>query len=396
MKIVKLLTFIVTIAFHANIYAQYNVVSCNKKPALLEIVQIDSTESSTLIFIKFTNKGEGWINIGDKTHLKDEKTNKIYHMINSINLPLSDEGEPKAHMLDRIDQVHFFCLEFEKIPKSLEKFNLIENEAESTSFNFYDIIIHRDDTVDFINIDDFVSSTPVKEHGMSVKDGNIVLYYKHKGISVAMTLTKDNTYGSYYQAWFNIQNFTGKNLLLSPSRITAKSILTSSDETKYLQVISYEEYMKKVRKKQNAQRFGVAFLNGLAASNAGYSYSTTNASARSVTNTYGHASGRVGATSGYVSSRTTSYSTAYGRSTTRTYNAAAAYAAQQKANEQTTEYTNKQYEIKNRLSEGYLKENTLSNQTEYSGYINIQFMKTNNLTIEIPINGETYVFHRNW
>lgn len=379
-----------------NIYAQYNIVECEKQPSPLQIVQIDYTGISTLVFIKYTNKESGWINIGDKTHLKDPKTDKIYYMLNSINIPLSDEGEPKVHILDKADQVHYFCLEFEKLPETVEKFNLIEEETNPNAFNFFGVTIHKDKKTEFINIDDFIKSTPVKEYGYSLKDGNLIYYYKHKGMSISMTLFRDNSYGDYYQAWINIQNFTGKNLLLAPNRITAKSFMKKAEEMKDLKILSYEEYMKKVQRKQNWQNFAVAFSNGLAASNAGYSYSTTNTSVTGVTNSYGSASGYVGDTYGYASGWSSSYSTAYGRSTTQSYNGAAAYAAQQNANAQTNAYISNQYQIKNRLSEGYIKANTLANQTEFMGYFNIQFIKTDNLRIEIPINGETYVFTRSW
>lgn len=52
-----------------------------------------------------------------------------------------------------------------------------------------------------------------------------------------------------------------------------------------------------------------------------------------------------------------------------------------------------QYEIKSKLSEGYAKANTISNQTEFMGYVNIKFVNTDNMTISIPLNGEVYDFH---
>lgn len=393
-KTLLILSFLLTTSI--NIYAQYNSVECETKPEPLQIVQIDYTGISTLVFIKYTNKGNGWINIGDKTHLKDPKSKKDYYMLNSINIPLSDEGEPKVHVLDKEDQVHYFCLKFEKLPESVEKFNLIEEETNPNAFNFYGITIHKDKKTEFVNIDDFIKSSPVKEYGYSLKDGNVIYYYKHKGMSISMTLFRDNSYGDYYQAWINIQNFTGRNLLLAPNSIVAKSFIQKTKEMKDLNILSYEEYMKKVQRKQNWQNFAVAFSNGLAASNAGYSYSSTNTSVTGVTNSFGSASGYVGDTYGYASGWSSSYSTAYGRSTTQSYNGAAAYAAQQNANAQTNAYISNQYQIKSRLSEGYVKANTLANQTEFMGYFNIQFIKTDNIRIEIPINGETYIFTRSW
>ena len=387
-------------------YSQYNILECEKNPSstsqVSQIVQIDYTEISTLVFIKCTNKTEGrsiWIE--DKTHLKDTKTGKVYYMLNSFNIPLTDEGEPKVHIFDKIDQEHYFVLEFEKLPETVEKFNLIfaspkEQETNLDEYNFYGISIHKDKKTELINIDDFIKSTPIKEHGYSLKDGNLIFYYKHKGMSISMTLFRDNSYGDYYQVWINIQNFTNKNLLLAPDRIISKTFIKKTGEFKDLKILTYEEYMKKVKRSQSWQNFAVSFGNSLAASNAGYSYSTTNSSVTGVTNSYSSASGYVGNTYGYAIGRSSSYSTAYGRSSTTSYNGAVAYEARQNANAQTNTYIANQYQIKNRLSEGYVKANTLANQTEFMGYFNIQFVKTDNLRIEIPINGETYIFDRSW
>jgi hypothetical protein len=379
-----------------NLYAQYNYIECEKMPPSLQIIQIDYTGISTLVYIKFTNSKFGWINIGDKTYLQDTKSNKVYYMLNSINIPLNDEGEPKSHVLESEGQVHYFCLEFEKLPETADKFNLIEEETNPNAFNFYGITIQKEKKTDFVSIDDFIKSTPVKEFGSNFKDGNLILYYKHKGMSLSMTIYIDKNYGNYYQAWISIQNFTGKNLLLAPNRITAKTLNRKTTEIVDLKILSDDEYMNKVKRRQSWQNFAVAFGNSLAASNAAYSYSTTNSSVTGVTNSFGSAQGYVGNTYGYASGWSSSYSTAYGRSITNSYNGSAAYAAQQNANEQTNAYISNQYEIKNRLLEGYVKTNTLANQTEFMGYFNIQFIKTDNLRIEIPINGETYIFDRGW
>lgn len=379
-----------------NMYSQYNVIEYEKTHPNLQILQIDYTGISTLVFIKYTNKGNGWINIGDKTHLKDTKSDKVYYMLNSINIPLSDEGEPKMHILDRVDQVHYFCLEFEKLPESIEKFNLIEEETNPNGFNIYGISFQKDKKTEFMNIDNFIKPSPVKEYGYYFKEGNLIYYYKHKGMSLSLALFVDDNYGKYYQVWINIQNFTGKNLLLVPDRIIAETYDRKSKEFEELFIYLYEEYMKKVKRRQSWQNFAVAFSNSLAASNAGYSYSTTNSSVTGITNSYSSASGYVGNTYGYINGWSSTYSTTYGRSSTSSYNGAAAYYAQQNANAQTNAYLANQYEIKNRLSEGYVKTNTLANQTEFMGYFNIDFEKIDNLRIKIPINGETYIFDRSW
>ena len=381
-------------------FAQYNFIECDKTPPSLQIVQIDFTKVSTLIFIKYTNTlGAGaWMNFGDNTYLRDPKTDKVYKLLNSVNMPINEEGEPKRHVFDRLDQKHNFCLEFEKLPETVEKFDLIEEENNPKAFNFYGIRIDKKEIRELVDVNDFIKSTPVKEYGANMRDGNLILYYKHKGLSISMTLSYDNSYGKYFQVWVDIQNFTGKNLMFNPNSITAQSLIKKgkNDELKDLSILSYQDYMKKVNRSQAWSAFAVAFGNSLAASNAGYSSSTTTASASGSTNSFGSASVYSGGMYGYANGYSSSYSTAYGRSTTKSYDGAAAYAAQQNASNNTNAYVQNQYVIKNKLSEGYAKGNSLSNQTEYMGFFNIDFLKTDNLTISIPINGETYVFYRVW
>ncbi len=115
-------------------------------------------------------------------------------------------------------------------------------------------------------------------------------------------------------------------------------------------------------------------------------------SASGSSNSFGSAYGYNGNTYSSVYGSTYSYGSANGTSQTKKYNGAEAYAAQQNASSNIANYQNQQYQIKNSLSEGYLKQNTLMNETEYIGYVNIVYKKTDRLIINIPINGESYVF----
>jgi hypothetical protein len=158
-------------------------------------------------------------------------------------------------------------------------------------------------------------------------------------------------------------------------------------------VLTYNEYMKKVSHRQFWNAYATSLLENDAASKAGYSSSTTRSSASGYTKSSGSASGHVGNTYGSVYGTSSTYSTAYGSSTTQNYDGAAAYAAQQNANRNVANYQNQQYQIKQTLSEGYMKLNTVMNEMEYLGYVNIEFIKADKLDIYIPVNGTTFVFH---
>lgn len=357
---------------------------------------MDFTPKSTLVYIKYTNSGMNWINIKDKAKIVDKKSGLEYRLINSINMPISDEGEPKFHLLSSSNQIHFFCLEFEKLPNSIEYFDLIEDVNNAKAFNFYNLKYYKEFKTEFIKIEEFTRMSPVKEYGYKITNGKTTYHYKYKGLSISFELLIDKNFGKYYQAWFNVQNFTGSSILLNPNLISATSKIGSEGLIKELQVVSYEEYINKVNRNQNWQAFAVAFGNGLAASTAGYSRSSTTASISSVNRGSFSASGYAGNTYGSIYGNTSSYSTLYGQSTTESYNGAAAYAAQQNANAQTAQFVNQQYLIKNKISEGYLKLNSLSNQTEIVGFVNIKFVKSDNIKVSFPLNGEIFVFDQSW
>lgn len=384
MKKISIVIFIAFITF--NLKAQYRNVSFDKTDVpSLKIIQIDFRELSTLVHFQFTNENSAWICTQEDFYIQDKSTFKKYRLLNSINLPFCD----KTHRLESVGQKHNFTLEFEKLPIDIGVFDIIEN-AES-GFNFYGV---RVDTTkrekDFIDIASFIDETPVKEYGHYYKDGNPVFYYKYKGVTIAALLYYDNNYGKYYQANILVSNLSGKDLNFNPALITAR--MQKKEEVFPAQVLSYNEYMKKVRRRQNWEAFAVGLSESMAASNAGYSSSSSSTRSSGYSTTTGSASGFVGDTYGSVYGSSTTYGSTYSTSYSQSYNGAAAYAAQQNANRNVANYQNQQYSIKKSLSEGYLKLNTLSNETEYIGFINIPYKKVDNLEIVIPFYDTKFVF----
>ena len=165
--------------------AQFASISVEKHPTSMNVVQIDNRENSTLVFIEYTRENEGitWMNIHEKTFARVHGSNREYHLINSINLPINTESENKYMLFDKIGQKHAFVLEFEKIP-DVSGFNIIENESEENAFNFYGIRTDTTTVSSYRNLDDFVSPYPVKEMGRYADNGNIITYIKYKGIII--------------------------------------------------------------------------------------------------------------------------------------------------------------------------------------------------------------------
>ena len=55
-------------------------------------------------------------------------------------------------------------------------------------------------------------------------------------------------------------------------------------------------------------------------------------------------------------------------------------------------YASQQREIRQQLNEGYVKNNTIRSEVEYSGFFNIKYKKINRLKVVFTIDGVQYPF----
>jgi hypothetical protein len=208
---------------------------------------------------------------------------------------------------------------------------------------------------------------PFTERKVIYQDGSPVQFYFIDGLSVAVKISDKQQYGRYYEAFITIENGSGNQFDFDPSDITASLSLKGAVED--AQVYTYNDYMKKVSRRQAWSTAFTAFAEMAAATSAGYSSSTTNA--------YGiTSSGRL------VSAHTT----------TTSYNGAAQYAATQNAANNVSQLVGQQYEIKRNISEGYLKLNTIFPNSRLIGFVNITFDSADKIYLNIPVNGKMYHF----
>lgn len=389
--------------------AQYAGASYESGPAKMEILQVDNRELSTMVYMAYTTPDDdnfkdtsSWMNFGDKTHIKVPGSNKQYHMVSTINMPINSEAEAKYMMFDRKNQRHQFVLEFEKIPEGTA-FDIIEDASNPNGFNFYGVRYNPTDSTSYIDIDEFIADYPVKEFGQFAVNGNTVSYVKFKDVVINIVPYFLDQYGKYFNMNISVQNFSHRSILFNPSNISIQAYTfkkkkidgqeTYIPEEVNLQLLSFSEYDKIVKKKQRWDNFWVALGEGMAAYNAGYSSSTTNYSGSSYTTANAHASGYVGNTYGYANAYGSSYTTSYGQATTRSYNGAVAYAAQQQANANYAAYTENQRQIRQQIGDGYVQMHTIPAETEYSGYFNIKYnKKVQRILMNIVIDGEVYPF----
>ncbi len=201
------------------------------------------------------------------------------------------------------------------------------------------------------------------------QDGYPLQFYFLNGLSVAVKISDKQQYGKYYEAFITIENGSGDQFDFDPTDITASiSYLGKVQEG---EVYSYNDYMSKVKRRQGWSTAFAAFAEVAAASSAGFSSSTTNAHAES-------SSGR-------------SISV---HATTTSYDGAAAYAATQNAANNLNQLSNQQYDIKNTISQGYLKMNTIFTNSRIVGFVNITAFENadDKIYLNIPVNGKVYHF----
>ena len=377
-------------------FAQYNKVSVAQKPQSMEVLQVDNRESSTMVILKYTRQeGIDWSNISEKTFARVNGSYKQYHLINSINMPISSEAEEIDMLFDYPNQVHCFALEFEKIPNGVT-FDVIESEQNPNAYNFYGIKPDTTQVTDFVNLDKMVEDYPItREKGMYLKNNVLIQYVKSKGIVLTMYIQAVKQYGKCFTVNMDLQNFSGKSILFALNRVSAEGYVVKDGQiskTIPLEILSSYEYDKKVANKQAWSNFWVALGEGMAANNAGYSSSTTTYNGSSHTSAYASAYGYAGNTYGYANAYGSAYTTTYGKAHTESYNGAAAYAAQQNARANVERHAAGQYEIRQQLNEGYVKNNTIQNQVEYSGFFNIKYKKIDHIKVEFVIDGITFPF----
>lgn len=417
--------------FSCVVFAQHKPTSFVAPPRM-NIYQIDNREFSTLVFFDYTvpedstwNQSHQWINFGDKTYLSVPGSQKKYKMLSTVNMPIDSEAEHKMMLFDRAGQRHQFVLEFEKLPEDCYQFDLIENIENPQAFNIHNITFNPADSVPYVNIDEFIEDFPLKEYGQYYVNGTVVSYVKYKGIIVNSFANFLDQYGKYVCINISIQNFRDRSILFNPDNLSAigyrhpkkKKKVTRSDkfedpiygertivsEDYYdtsitipfdVELLSYEEYDRIVRKKQKWESFWTALGEGLAAANAGYSSSSTTYYGSSSANANAHAYGNVGGIYGYANAYGSSYTTAYGQSHTTNYNGLAQYLANQQARANVAELQYSQNQIRQQIGDGYVKMHTIPAETEYSGFFNIKYnKKMKGLTFTLIIDDEPYTFY---
>ena len=272
-----------------------------------------------------------------------------------------------------------------------------------TAFNQMGAMGHYD-----VNTNAWVpEAVPVSSMKTKLVKGETCYYYDDKnGIYLSVFVDAVKHYGKYYRVGISLFNNTAESIIFDPSKITANGrffkkskkkdnssqydeIYADNDESNYsynpsivntkdIRVWTYEDYSKKVHRRQQWDAALVGLAEGLAAGSAGYSTSY------STSTTYGSAYSNYG---GYAYGSTTT------NTTTRTYDATAAAIANERAAYSIATYSASLESDTQAINENYLQVTTLAPQTEIAGYILLNKDKPNIIDLTIPVNGVAYRFH---
>ena len=121
---------------------------------------------------------------------------------------------------------------------------------------------------------DIRKSVAVRKKKTRYKHGEAWPYYNKNGILVNTTNRVIRDYGKYFRINITIANHSMFPIEFNPERIAASST-DKKGIGHVLKVYAADEYLRKVKRRQNWAIAFTAFAEGMSAANAGYSTSTT-------------------------------------------------------------------------------------------------------------------------
>ena len=225
-------------------------------------------------------------------------------------------------------------------------------------------------------------------------------YYDKNGIIVKQTAVTTQDYGNYFRLTVFIANHSNQAILVDPLNVVATT-LTNNGTTKELRTLSAQEYMNHVANVQGFTAGLYAFSQSMAASNAGYTTTTST----TYTSYNGYATAQ--AYGSVYSSNGSAYGSAYGygsyhgletsTTTTRSYDAAAAQRAQNIAQQNIASINNAFHNERINKRAQMLTKTTLYPGQYIIGYVYIKRRpRFKNMDNDVVINGAKYHFSWTW
>ena len=165
--------------------AQYKVASVDKQDSQnFKLLQVLETENSVLVYGTFTSSFNETKSFAIERKIRVEKNNTDYKIINSVNMPLYDEAEPRWVVVKKAGDKVNFVLEFEKFDLN-GTFDIVEDNTAhgDLTLNFYGIHLEQMNPSEAINTDKFLDDGHVI-FGRYIQDGHTHCYFIRDGVMI--------------------------------------------------------------------------------------------------------------------------------------------------------------------------------------------------------------------
>jgi len=224
----------------------YKVASVERQSSEnMKLLQVLEAQDRVLVYGTITtNKEKNWADAGRKTAIV--RNGMRYKLLNSVNLPLFDEAEPRYLVLQKDETVNF-VLEFENFDLS-ESFDLllIEGGNEPDKYDFYGIKLEKIGEKEVIDTERFLDGVHTI-YGKYVEDGKEYKYY-----------IRDNVMLEYNYSWYDddflfevtVVNNSDHGVMVDRDKIeaTATDMKDRPKEVIRYSADSYDAYVEKDRR----------------------------------------------------------------------------------------------------------------------------------------------------
>ena len=370
----------------SSVRAQYSSVMCSNRPFNARIQQIDYTDSTTIVTMTFYNDGRKFVNVSEDMFIRTDADGKRYYLLNSYNMPISGHDESRHMLLDSPDQEHHFALEFQRVPKGLAM-DIVESEGNEQAMNFYDVKCDTTDVVAPVDLGELERLSPVKEYGTYAQDGEVIQYMVYKDVMVSVHMQQTDEYGKYFTVDMDVSNYGSRPVVVDPTKFSASSFFIKKKARKGLNILTAEEYDKKVKRSQAWKTFLVVAAEVAVVAAA----AALDAHAAKERDEYYRHHRYAPRRHHYYHHRYSTY-----RYHHSDYDGFATIATTGIAAVVTAGMVSEDKAKREELQAGYTKLNTVNPGENYTSYFNIKYEKTDNLEVRIGVNGCDYPFSFEW
>ena len=209
----KLLLSVFVFALSFCGYATDTAYKIDRTEKWYTVKYLLETENSTFIYCTYRVAQDDGLpslaNVKPSIHIMSDEL--AYKLLNTFNIPVSDETKEEYAFFTYSGQTLNFILEFERFPLDVP-FDIIEDESDDKMFNISSITVNPD-IFEAVDSKLFLDETPYTRFGMYIKEDHPVEYYSGEDYLLAVQgsdlyNTDTNIYRSFFISVTNSSNRT--------------------------------------------------------------------------------------------------------------------------------------------------------------------------------------------